>query len=91
MRKRRLTAEQIIGLLKKAEAGMPVSERCRRHAFNDATICKWRAKHGGIQADETKRLRDMEAENIRLKKLLAEADRALCAHGPRLKATCPPA
>lgn len=73
MRKSRFTAEQIIGFLKEAEAGMPVSELCRRHSFSDATFYKWRAKYGGMQADEAKRLRDMEAENTRLKKLLAEA------------------
>lgn len=73
MRKSRFTAEQIIGFLKEAEAGIPVAELCRRHAFSDATFYKWRAKYGGMQADEAKRLRDMEAENTRLKKLLAEA------------------
>lgn len=73
MRKSRFTAEQIIGFLKEAEAGMPVAELCRRHAFSDATFYKWRSKYGGMQADEAKRLRDLEAENTRLKKLLAEA------------------
>ena len=73
MRKSRFTAEQIIGFLKEAEAGIPVAELCRRHAFSDATFYKWRAKYGGMQADEAKRLRDLETENTRLKKLLAEA------------------
>lgn len=73
MRKSRFTAEQIIGFLKEAEAGMPVAELCRRHAFSDPTFYKWRAKYGGMQADEAKRLRDLETENTRLKKLLAEA------------------
>lgn len=73
MRKSRFTAEQIIGFLKEAKAGMPVSELCRRHAFSDATFYKWRAKYGGMQADEAKRLCDLESENTRLKKLLAEA------------------
>ena len=73
MRKSRFTEEQIIGFLKQAEAGMSVGELCRMQGFSDATFYKWRAKFGGMQVEEAKRLRELEAENGRLKKLLAEA------------------
>jgi putative transposase len=73
MRKSRFTDEQIIGFLKQAEAGMSVGELCRMQGFSDATFYKWRAKFGGMQVEEAKRLRELEAENGRLKKLLAEA------------------
>lgn len=73
MRKSRFTDEQIIGFLRQAEAGMPVAELCRMQGFSDATFYKWRAKFGGMQVEEAKRLRELEAENGRLKKLLAEA------------------
>lgn len=73
MRKSRFTDEQIIGFLKQVEAGMPVAEVCRMQGFSDATFYKWRAKFGGMQVEEAKRLRDLEGENSRLKKLLAEA------------------
>jgi putative transposase len=73
MRKSRFTDEQIIGFLKQAEAGMAVAELCRMQGFSDATFYKWRAKFGGMQVEEAKRLRELEAENGRLKKLLAEA------------------
>jgi putative transposase len=73
MRKSRFTAEQIIGFLKQAEGGMAVAELCRMHGFSDASFYKWRAKYGGMEADEAQRLRELEAENGRLKKLLAEA------------------
>jgi len=73
MRKSRFTDEQIIGFLKQAEAGMSVGELCRMQGFSDATFYKWRAKFGGMQIEEAKRLRELEAENGRLKKLLAEA------------------
>jgi putative transposase len=73
MRKSRFTEEQIIGFLKQAEAGMAVAELCRMQGFSDATFYKWRAKFGGMQVEEAKRLRELEAENGRLKKLLAEA------------------
>ena len=73
MRTSRFTTEQIIGFLKQAEGGMAVAELCRRHGFSDASFYKWRAKYGGLEADEAKRLRELETENHRLKKLLAQA------------------
>lgn len=73
MKKKRFTEQQIIGFLKEAEAGVPVKEVCRKHGFSDAAFYGWRAKFGGLQVNEAKRLRELEAENGRLKKLLAEA------------------
>jgi putative transposase len=60
-------------VLKEAEAGMPVKELCRKHGFSDAAFYGWRTKFGGLQVNEAKRLRELEAENSKLKKLLAEA------------------
>jgi len=73
MKKSRFTEEQIIGFLKQAEAGMPVVEICRKGGFSDATFYKWRAKFGGMEASDAKRLKELENENAKLKKLLAEA------------------
>lgn len=73
MKRTRFTEEQMIGFLKQAEAGVPIKELCRQGGFSDATFYKWRAKYGGMQASEAKRLRDLENENGKLKKLLAEA------------------
>lgn len=73
MRKSRFTTEQIIGFLKQVEAGMAVAELCRQHEFSPASFYQWPAKYGGMEADEAKRLRELEAENNRLKRLLAEA------------------
>lgn len=73
MKKSRFSDEQIVGFLKQAEAGMAVKELCRKGGFSDATFYKWRARFGGMQASDAKRLRDIEAENGKLKKLLAEA------------------
>jgi putative transposase len=73
VKKSRFTEEQIIGFLRQAEAGMPVKELCRQGGFSDATFYKWRAKYGGMQATDAKRLRELESENAKLKRLLAEA------------------
>jgi putative transposase len=73
MKKKRFTEQQIIGFLKEAEAGVPVKDLCRKHGFSDAAFYGWRSKYGGLQVSEMKRLRELEAENAKLKKLLAEA------------------
>jgi putative transposase len=73
MRTSKYSEEQIIGFLKQVEAGMPVAEICRKGGFSDATFYKWRSKFGGMEASDAKRLRELEAENAKLKKLLAEA------------------
>ena len=73
MRKSRFTDEQIVGFLKQAEAGMAVKELCRKGDFSDATFYKWRGRFGGMEATEARLLRDVQAENAKLKKLLAEA------------------
>jgi putative transposase len=70
--KKRFTEEQIIGFLREAEAGMPVKELCRRHGFSEASYYLWRSKFGGMSVPDAKRLKDLETENARLKKLLAE-------------------
>jgi len=71
--KKRFTEAQIIGFLKGAQAGVPVKELCRKHGFSDAAFYGWRAKFGGMQVDDAKRLKALEAENAKLKKLLAES------------------
>jgi putative transposase len=73
MKKSRFTDEQIIGFLRQVEAGMPIKELCRSGGFSDATFYKWRAKYGGMQASDDGKLRELESENAKLKKLLAEA------------------
>ncbi len=73
MKTSRYSEAQIIGYLKEAEAGLPIKELCRRGGFSDATFYKWRAKYGGMEVTDAKRLRELEAENAKLKKLLAEA------------------
>lgn len=71
--KKRFTEEQIIGFLREAEAGLPVKELCRRHGFSEASYYLWRSKFGGMSVSDARRLEELEAENTRLKKLLAEA------------------
>lgn len=73
MRKSKYSEEQIIGFLKQAETGISVAEICRKGGFSDATFYKWRSKFGGMEVPDAKRLRELEAENAKLKKLLAEA------------------
>ncbi|AAW73614.1 IS1404 transposase [Xanthomonas oryzae pv. oryzae KACC 10331] len=70
--KKRFSEEQIIGFLREAEAGMPIKDLCRRHGFSEASYYLWRSKFGGMSVPDAKRLKDLEAENTRLKKLLAE-------------------
>ena len=71
--KKRFTDEQIIGFLKEAEAGTPVKELCRKHGFSDAAFYGWRSRFGGMEVADAARLRNLESENNRLKKLLGEA------------------
>ncbi len=71
--KKRFTEERIIGFLREAEAGLPVKELCRKHGFSEASYYLWKAKFGGMSVPEAKRLRELDAENARLKKLLAES------------------
>ena len=71
--KKRFTEEQIIGFLREAEVGLPVKELCRRHGFSEASYYLWRSKFGGMSVSDAKRLRELETENARLKKLLAES------------------
>ena len=73
MRKSKYTEEQIIGFLRQVEAGMPVKELGRKHGFSDASFYKWRAKYGGMNVSKARRLKELEGENGKLKKLLAEA------------------
>lgn len=72
MKKRRYTEEQIIGFLREADAGVPVKELCRKHGFSEASYYLWRGKFGGMEVSDAKRLKTLEAENAKLKKLLAE-------------------
>jgi putative transposase len=72
MRKSRFSEEQIVAIIREYAAGAKVSELCRKHGMSDATFYKWKAKYGGLQVSDVRRLKDLEAENGKLKKLLAE-------------------
>jgi putative transposase len=73
MRTSKYSEQQIFGFLNRATAGEPVAELCRKEGFSQPTFYKWRAKYGGLQVSEAVRLRELEGENAKLKKLLAEA------------------
>lgn len=71
--KKRLNEQQIIAILKEAEAGIPVKELCRKHNISDATFYTWRKKFAGMDVSDARRLKALEEENAKLKKLLAES------------------
>jgi putative transposase len=73
MRKSRFTDEQIIGILKEHHAGVSAADLCRKHGISDATFYKWRAKYGGMDVSDAKKLKALEDENAKLKRLLAES------------------
>jgi len=73
MKRSRFSEEQIIGILKEHQAGMSASDLCRKHGISDATFYNWRSKYGGLEVSEAKKLKALEAENAKLKKLLAES------------------
>lgn len=74
MKRKRYTHEQIISILKEHEAGQPVGELVRQYGVVENTIYRWKSKYGGMEVSDAKRLRELERENARLKKLLAEAE-----------------
>jgi putative transposase len=73
MKRKKFTEEQIIGILKESEAGAKNLDLCRKHGITEQTFYRWRSKYGGMQVSEAKRLKELEAENRKLKQLLAEA------------------
>jgi putative transposase len=73
MKKSRFSEEQIIGILKEHQAGLPALELCRKYGISDATFYNWRSRYGGLEVSEVKRLKALEDENKKLKKLLAES------------------
>ncbi len=72
MKRSRFTEEQIIGVLKEHQAGMSAADLCRKHGISDATFYTWRSKYGGMEVSDAKRLKALDEENRKLKKLLAE-------------------
>ena len=74
MKTKRFSEEQIIGVLKEAEAGAKTKDLCRRHGISDATFYNWKAKYAGMTVSEARRLKELEQENAKLKRLLADAE-----------------
>jgi putative transposase len=72
MKRSRFSENQIINILKEAEAGVPVADLCRTHGFSKSSFYKWKAKYGGMEASDLRRLRELEEENRRLKQMYAE-------------------
>ena len=73
MKRSRFSEEQIIGVLREQEGGQPTADVCRRHGISPATFYKWKSKYGGLDVSEARRLKALEDENAKLKRLLAEA------------------
>lgn len=72
MKRKRFSEEQIIGVLKESEAGAKTDDVCRRHGISSATFYSWRKKYGGLEVNEARRLRDLESENAKLKRIVAD-------------------
>ncbi len=72
MRKSKFTESQIVGILGEGESGLPVAEVCRKHGISNATYYQWKSKYAGVSASELKRIKDLEAENSKLKRMYAE-------------------
>jgi putative transposase len=73
MKRRRFTEEQIIGVLREHELGTKTADLCRKHGISEATLYNWKSKFGGLDVSEARRLKQLEGENVRLKKLLADS------------------
>lgn len=72
MKRSRFSETQVVAILKEADSGVPVQELCRKHGISNATLYKWKSKYGGLEASDLKRLRELEAENSKLKRMYAD-------------------